>query len=144
MAKGIEQARCCAICINSATPEGWFRQELELALSLQTTKDDFGVIPVLLPDAKPEVIPAFLSLRTWCDFRTGKDQDYAFHVLSQGIRGNPVGPWPTPDPTVPEVSLSVHERQILELQKFRTLGVHEEVVIEFERKILTNWFETGR
>jgi hypothetical protein len=143
MAQGLEQARCCAVCINNATPRGWFRQELERALSLQVNNDKFGVIPILLPDASPDFVPDFLSLRTWADFRTGKDQNYAYHVLSQGIRGEPVGPWPPKSSKSNEVSLSVHERRILELQRFRTLGVHEEVVIEFERKILAEWFQGG-
>jgi hypothetical protein len=143
IAQGLEQARCCAVCINNATPRGWFRQELERALSLQVHNDKFGVIPILLPDASPDFVPDFLSLRTWVDFRTGKDQNYAYHVLSQGIRGKPVGPWPPMSPAGNDVSLPLRERQILQLQRFRTLGVHEEVVIEFERKILTEWFQGG-
>ena len=143
MAKGLEQARCCAVCINDKTPSGWSRQELERALDLQTRHENFGVIPLLLPDASPDVVPDFLALRTWADFRTGKDENFAYHVLVQGIRGEPVGPWPPTSSASNEVSLSVHERRILELQRFRTLGVHEEVVIEFERKILAVWFQEG-
>lgn len=115
MAQGLEQAGCCAVCINNTTPSGWFRQELERALSLQVSNEKFGVIPVLLPDASPDFVPDFLSLRTWADFRTGKDQYYALHVLSQGIRGEPIGPWPPTRPKSIDSSLSVHERRILEL-----------------------------
>jgi hypothetical protein len=143
MTKGLKQARCCAVCINKATPEGWCREELERALSLQVDDEKYGVIPVLLPDALPDSVPDFLSLRTWADFRIGQDQNYAFHVLCQGIRGEPVGFRQQSSPKANEHSLSVYERRILELQRFRTLGVHEEVVIEFQRKILTEWFGSG-
>jgi TIR domain len=34
LAKGLAQARCCAVCINNTTPIGWCRQELEQALNL--------------------------------------------------------------------------------------------------------------
>jgi hypothetical protein len=66
-------------------------------------------------------VPDFLSLRTWVDFRAGQDQKYAYHVLCQGIRGQPVGPWPQMTSEGHEVFLSVHERRIRELQRFRTL-----------------------
>ena len=144
MARGLEQAACCAVCINNTTPSGWFRQELERALDIQVKNERFGVIPVLLPDASPDVVPEFVSLRTWADFRSGQDADYAFHVLSQGIRGEPVGPWPPTNGGRSEDALSIHERRVLELQRFRTLGVHEEVVIEYERKILTEWFQGNK
>lgn len=143
MARGLDQARSCAVCVNNTTPAGWFRQEIERALNLQSKNEKFGVIPVLLPDATPEVVEGFLSLRTWADFRREHDEEYAFHVLSQGIRGVPIGRWPVANLANDRAqSLSAHERQILELQRFRTLGVHEEVVIEFERKILAKWFES--
>jgi len=138
MAQGLKQARCCAVCINKTTPEGWCREELERALSLQVDNEKYGVIPLLLPDALPDSVPDFLSLRTWADFRSGQDQNYAFHVLCQGIRGEPVGFWQ--QSSASEHSLSVYERRVLELKRFRELGVHEEVVIEFERKILTEWY----
>jgi hypothetical protein len=143
MAQGLKLARCCAICINRTTPEGWRREELERALSLQVDNEKYGVIPVLLPDALPDSVPDFLSLRNWADFRSGEDQNYAFHVLCQGIRGEPVGFWKQSSPDASKHSLSVHERRVLELHRFRALGVHEEVVIEFERKILTEWYGKG-
>jgi hypothetical protein len=143
MAQGLKQARCCAVCINKATPKGWCREELERALNLQVENEKFGVLPVLLPGALPDSVPDFLSLRTWVDFRTGKDQNYAFHVLCQGIRGEPVGFWQQSAPKTNEQSLSVYERRIRELQHFRTLGVDEQVVIYFQRKILTEWFGSG-
>lgn len=143
MNQGLEQAHSCAVCINDMQPGGWFQEELERALDLQTKNTQFRVIPVLLPDADVTCVPGFLSLRTWADFRDGKDQSYAFHVLSQGIRGEPIGPWPPLSKQDGSASLSVHERKILQLQRFRTLGIHEEVVVEYERRILADWYHSG-
>jgi hypothetical protein len=139
MAIGLNQTTSCAICINKNTSRGWFKQEIERALDLQTKHEDFRVIPVLLPDATEDVIPDFLSLRTWADFRQGKDQEYAFHVLAQGIAGQPIGRWPPTSATSTLDAIDVFERKVIELQRLSQLGLHEEVVIEFERKLLNKW-----
>jgi TIR domain-containing protein len=141
MARGLEDARSCAVFIGANTPRGWFQQEIERALDLQTRNADFRVIPVLMPDADLSVVPAFLSLRTWADFRDGQDKDYALHVLRQGIKGEPVGRWPRNDNS--EGVLHKYGQRIVELAHFRSLGVHEEVIIEFERKILDKWLDEG-
>jgi hypothetical protein len=143
MAKGLEEASTCAVFIGACTPRGWFEQEVERALDLQTRNAEFRVIPVLLPDAGAEFVPAFLSLRTWADFREGHDCNYALHVLTQGIRGEPVGRWPLEPPPVPSDGLKEYERKIVELRRLHRLGLHEEVVIEYERKILDRWLDGG-
>jgi hypothetical protein len=143
MARGLEEAASCVVFIGPKTPRGWFQEEIERALDLQTRNSDFRVIPVLLPAADPNVIPGFLSLRTWADFRDGQDQDYALHVLRQGIRGEPVGRWPLRDALNSVGKLHKYEQRIAELSRFRSLGVHEEVIIEFERKILDKWLDDG-
>jgi hypothetical protein len=144
MARGLEEAQSCAVFIGASTPNGWFQEEIERALDLQTRNPDFRVIPVLMPDAQPSVIPAFLSLRTWADFRDGQDQEYALHVLGQGIKGEPIGRWPINYDHNSEGVLRKYEQRISELARFRSLGVHEEVIIEFERKILDMWLDDGR
>jgi len=143
MARGLSDAEACAVCIGANTPHGWFQEEIERALDLQTLDSNFRVIPVLLPDAKIDSIPAFLSLRTWADFRIGQDQEYAFHVLKQGIKGEPIGRWLPSTDTAPVDSFVKYQQKFLELKKFRALGIHEEIVIEFERKILDKWFGEG-
>lgn len=95
IARGLSETSTCAVCIGNHTPRGWFLQEIERALNTQAANDDYRVIPVLLPDARKdltEVMPVFLELRTWADFRKKQDDEYALHVLAQGIRGEPVGP----------------------------------------------------
>lgn len=93
MARGIDQAGCCAVCIGEYTPIGWFKREIERALDRQTKVPSFRVIPVLLPNAKRVNVDDFLELNTRVDFR-GSDQDYAFHVLVCGVKGIPPGRWP--------------------------------------------------
>lgn len=141
MAKGLDEAKACAVFIGSKTPRGWFQQEIERALDIQTRNLEFRVIPVLLPDANTDFVPNFLKLRTWADFRDGSDADYAFHVLKQGIKGEPIGRWRSPSNDSPEDLFEKYEKKITELGKFRDLGVHEEVVIEFERRILDKWLD---
>jgi hypothetical protein len=48
MAKGLDQAKTCAICIGRTTPAGWFREEIERALNRQARDKSFRVIPVIL------------------------------------------------------------------------------------------------
>jgi hypothetical protein len=147
MTKGLEEADTCAVFLGEKTPRGWFRQELEKALNRQAGDPDFRVIPVLLPDAPPnpdEIMPGFLDLRTWVDYREGSDREYAFHVLVQGIKGEPIGRWPpiSSETTTPsaESRYSIAERKLLELRRLRALGeISETVRIEYEHKILADW-----
>jgi hypothetical protein len=140
MAKGLDEAKTCAVCIGKKTPTGWFREEVERALDLQTRTPGFRVIPVLLPEASAGAIPQFLSLKTWADFRKGQDDGYAFHVLVQGIRGEPIGRWPPGQAVGTGETLLEYQRKLAELKVLRP-GLHEEVVIEFERKIMSLWLE---
>jgi hypothetical protein len=147
MQKGLEEADTCAVCLGGKTPKGWFQQEIEKALNRQTSDPAFRVIPILLPDAPSdpaEVMPAFLDLRTWVDYRKDADSGYAFHVLVQGIKGEPIGrrPMTGPGTLVPsaETRYSIAERKLQELRKLRAAGeISETVRIEYEKKILSDW-----
>lgn len=144
MARGLEEAKSCAVFVGAKTPTGWFQQEIERALDLQTKDPEFRVVPVLLPDAHPDSLPSFASLRTWADFRDGQDHAYAFHVLCQGIKGEPIGRWPPSQPGDADANLGRYEARIRDLARFRALGVHEEVIVEYERRILDLWFTDGK
>ncbi|RKH74037.1 TIR domain-containing protein [Corallococcus interemptor] len=66
----------------------WHHEELQLALMHAVRhRDDFRLIPVLLPGASPEQLSGFLGLRTWVDFRDGLDGEEAFNRLVAGIQG---------------------------------------------------------
>jgi hypothetical protein len=94
MARGIDQAGSCAVCIGKDTPTGWFQREIERALNHQVQQPAFPVIPVLLPKARNTNVDNFLELNTWVDFRKPDQTAYAFHALVCGIKGQPPGPWP--------------------------------------------------
>jgi hypothetical protein len=152
MVKGLEEAQVCAICVGRETPKGWFHQEVQKALNRQASEPGFRVIPILLPDAPlnlTEVMPAFLDLRTWADFREGSESDYAFHVLIQGIKGEPPGRWPFPEQgslnSGTDSRFTDAERKMLEFRKLREAAgeITEEVRIEYEKKILSDWFGEG-
>jgi hypothetical protein len=144
MAKGLRQASTCAVCLGNNTPRGWFLQEIQNALDLQTQHDDYRVIPVLLPDAPrdlSEIMPSFLGLRTWADFRDDQDMELAFHVLVQGIRGEAVGRWQSSDASAAAESIgpaSIAE-ELRELAAYKRY-LHESVLIEFQHKILSRRF----
>jgi hypothetical protein len=144
IARGLSETSTCAVCIGNHTPRGWFLQEIERALSIQAANDDYRVIPVLLPDAREdltEVMPVFLKLRTWADFRKKEDDEYALHVLAQGIRGEPAGPWPPlNEKSNPQnLTLKEIENDLKDLARLKPL-LHETVVIEYERRILSRRF----
>ncbi len=93
IARGLDQAKSCAVFISEDTPVGWFREEIQRALNRQTNEPSFRVIPVLLPGAEIGDLDNFLELRTVVQY--GKlDPAYAFHLLVSGIQGTSPGRWP--------------------------------------------------
>ena len=90
MARGLDEAKTCCVIVGGATPSGWFVEEVHRALNRQAHDAGFRVIPVICPNGSPDNLPPFVELRTWADFRDDTD-DFAFHVVVQGIRGLPIG-----------------------------------------------------
>ena len=56
------------------------------------TQQRFRVIPVLLPGAKRDSLPALLVNAMWVEFRGSIDDSDAFHYLVCGIRNVEPGP----------------------------------------------------
>lgn len=136
MARGLDQARTCAVCVGSNTPSGWFREEIERALNRQTKDKAFGVIPVILPNGDRGSIDDFLELRTWVDFKKGLEDADAFHVLVSGVRGVPPGR---------RLRDNMHQSADLaslkaKLSRIRDLRVErlidEEIALEYQRRLL--------
>lgn len=93
MARGLDQAACCVVCVGDKTPRGWFNQEIGRALDRQVHgKPPYRVIPLLLPGAKEKFVDDFLELRTWVDMRGGLADANAMRRLARGIQGLPPGP----------------------------------------------------
>lgn len=136
MARGLDQAKTCAVCISRDTPAGWFREEIERALNRQVKDPSFRVIPVILPNGDQTVVDSFLELRTWVDFKAGIDDGYAFHVLTCGIRGQPPGRYLS---TANKDGLSLEVMRV-KLKKIRSLReerlIDDNIALEYQRRVL--------
>lgn len=145
MARGLQQATSCAVCLGTGTPRGWFEKEIEKALNRQAQDDSFRVIPVLLPGADPEIAAdlqqTFLDLNTWVDFRGSDSVDRAFHLLVCGIRGVAPGRW-TPrgsrEVAVPDAHVVDKLRELRYLREARLID--ETVAIDKQGKMLDKYF----
>lgn len=142
MAKGLEEARTCAVCIGRSTPAGWFREEIERALNRQIKDTSFRVIPVILPDGDSAVVDNFLELRTWVVFRNGLDLG-AFHLLTCGVRGVPPGRAPTSSLEV-DLDVTMIRKKLTRIRSFRTERlIDDDIALEYQRRLLDQLM-TGR
>jgi TIR domain len=137
MAKGLNKAKSCAVCLGSATPAGWFREEIERALNRQARENAFRVIPVILPEGSRSSVGDFLELRTWVEFQDGVDDARAFHVLVSGIRGVAPGRGPstsggTADERLVEVRETLIRIQVLRQEQL----IDNDIAIEYQRRLL--------
>ena len=136
MAKGLEEAATCAVCIGSTTPAGWFREEIERALNRQTKEQEFRVIPVILPNGNRTLVDSFLELRTWADFKAEISDDEAFHILTCGIKGISPGRPPVASHLVDVETRFIREK-LEEIRSLRTAGlISPDIDLEFQRKLV--------
>lgn len=139
IARGFDLAKSCAVCIGEQTPKGWFREELERAISHQSEDNSFRVIPVLLPNAQKISLDDFLEVRTWVDFRNDLEDTKELHRLVSGIRGVPPGREPQ-EIVVQEIAPVRKELMILEQLQFEFKSmISAEMKIEYTRKILDRY-----
>jgi WD40 repeat protein len=88
MERAIQDSQTVAVFFGPTGLGPWHDAEMQLALDRALrSRDDFRVIPVLLPGALSEQLPGFLRQRTWVDFREGLESDAAFARLVAGILG---------------------------------------------------------
>src|SRR5262245_36037838 len=139
MARGLDQARTCAVCIGAQTPKGWFREEIERALNKQVRDNTFRVIPVILPGGDRNLIDNFLELRTWVNFKNGLYDQSALHILVSGIKGIVPGRSSYERRDTETAFISCREK----LVKLR--GLHQDQLIddsiahEYQRKLLNRY-----
>jgi hypothetical protein len=144
MAKGLDQAKTCAVCVGSNTPAGWFREEIERALNRQARDNSFRVIPVILPNGDRRLIDDFLELRTWIEFRTGVEDADSLHLLVCGVRGVPPGrrPMAKANPGAGLVSL---KEKLSHIRELRLAGLIDEgVALEFQRRLVDKHVKSER
>lgn len=136
IAQGLNRAKCCAVFVGKDTPHGWFKEEIERALNIQSKNNKFRVIPVLLPGSIDINVDDFVQLRTWVDFRKGLHDAYALHSLICGIKGIPPGRGPDPSKFIDDKFSAVME----DLGKIRELRnkslIEKEVAVEYQKKLL--------
>jgi hypothetical protein len=143
MAKGLDKARCCAVCIGKQTPKGWFREEIEKALNRQTRDPSFRVIPVILPDGDSGFIDDFLALRTWVDFSGGMEDGFAFHLLLSGIKGVPPGRYIPPAADSDSISTTIRNR-LVQIKEFRRQQlIDDDIALEYQRRLLDRLIGEG-
>jgi TIR domain len=88
LAEALDASACVAIFLGQSGSGPWHNQEMQYALNRAVrTRNDYRVIPVVLPGSDPSQIDGFLGLRTWVDFRPGLDDELAFRRLVAGIKG---------------------------------------------------------
>ena len=137
MARGLDEAKSCAVCLGAETPAGWFREEIERALNRQTRDSTFRVIPVILPSGSRGLVDNFLELRTWVEFHNEITDARALHVLLSGIRGVAPGRGPTTGGVGSDRRL-VEVRETL--VRIRTLRreqlIDDDIALEYQRRIL--------
>lgn len=139
--KALESVKCCMVFIGNKTPAGWFNEEIQRALDLQTKKKDFRVIAVLLPGANESSIDDFLALRTMIDFRKGLDNPKSFHELIRGIEGVPPGKGPELKPADEKVEIIKRQlRRIKELLDENLIDI--ELAREFRRPLIDSILNT--
>jgi hypothetical protein len=108
--QAIQESASCAVLIGREGIGPWQAREIWVALDRQGRDPDFPVIPILLPGAE-EVPSLFLALNTWVDMRRGLDDEAAFQMLLQAIRGVAIG-----EPVLEELAEAV--RPYLGLRAF--------------------------
>lgn len=142
MAKGLEQAKTCAVCIGRNTPAGWFREEIERALNRQTKDVSFRVIPVILPAGDRTLVDNFLELRTWVDFNYGAQDEYAFHLLSCGIKGVAPGRY-VPSVEAPTPDMTAIRDNLLRIRILRKEQlIDDDIALEYQRRLLDKLIDT--
>ena len=136
MAKGLVQAKTCAVCVGRTTPAGWFREEIERALNRQARDKNFRVIPVILPNGDRKLIDDFLELRTWVEFKHGVEDADALHLLKCGVRGIPPGRRRTPTDR-PNAGLASYKAKLSSIRELRLEGLIDEgIALEFQRRLM--------
>jgi hypothetical protein len=141
MARGLEEANCCAVCVGTSTPKGWFKQEIERALNRQSKNESFRVIPVILPDGDNSLVNDFLELRTWVEFQSGVDDRKAFHLLVSGIKGVAPGRPPETSSDLPR-RLSATRENLARIRALRLEHlIDEDVAIDYQRRLVDQILE---
>jgi hypothetical protein len=113
LSAALGESACAAVFFGPTGQGPWHNEEMQVALNRAVrTRDDYRVIPVLLPGSDPSRVDGFLENRTWVDFRSGLDDAEAYQRLIAGIRGIA--------PEIPAYELSDEPRPYRGLERFES------------------------
>lgn len=145
MAKGLDEAASCAVCIGNKEVKGWFEEEIERALNRRTNDQSFRVIPVILPDGDRSLVGQFLELRTWVEFKDGIGDPEALRILKAGILGVAPGrPPESPNLEAEGIELKI-ARDLARLKNLREQGlIDQQVALEYQRQIVDRMINASR
>ncbi|HEY8211048.1 MAG TPA: TIR domain-containing protein [Myxococcaceae bacterium] len=88
--EALEESGSAAIFIGPSGISPWHNEEMQAAIAKAiSSRDEYRVIPVLLPGADEQVVTGFIGQRTWVDFRAGLDSEESFRALVAGVTGVP-------------------------------------------------------
>jgi hypothetical protein len=88
--KALEQSETVAVFVGESGISPWHNEEIRSAiLEAIRTRDEYRVIPVLLPGGAEKSLPKFLSRRLWVDFRADLNNRDELDRLIAGIKGRP-------------------------------------------------------
>jgi WD40 repeat protein len=93
--EALDASRTCAVFLGLTGLGAWQNEEMRSSLETRVGNRSFRVIPILLPgsfEPRKEELPRFLRRLTWVDFRSGLEDEDAFHRLVSGIQGKAPGP----------------------------------------------------
>ncbi|KFA88196.1 TIR domain-containing protein, partial [Archangium violaceum] len=86
--EALAESQAVAVFFGPSGVAPWHDEEVRVALANAVrTRDEYRVIPVLLPGARTKDVTGFLAQRTWVDFRAGLEDAAAFTRLVAGIKG---------------------------------------------------------
>jgi len=109
----LRRARTFVAFIGGLGVGQWQKEEIEKAAARVHAEEDFHLIPVLLPDAKPELVPANITDYYWIRFRSFNDPD-AYTQLLNALRR-------TETPRPPDLPLEEADLQVLIELLFRVV-----------------------
>jgi tetratricopeptide (TPR) repeat protein len=138
--EAITKARSIAVFIGTSGVSSWQQDEVQRVLQNSITgRRSSRVIPVMLPGAEPQLLPALVHAVAWIDMRKGISDNIALGRLVTAIEG------------LPETSENAQEQEISESLRVasaeRKMGNYSSALSHLKRALdiqLTTGSETGQ
>ena len=128
---GLDNSKSCIVFWGEHNSTGWFQDEVELALNIQSKRRNYRVVPVLLPNSSNLPESKFLSLRTAIDLRENIKDEEELYRLYCAIIGKIPGRFKKAQTDV--------EQKLENLKKLHNKNlIEKEVLIQLQIDIVKN------